>query len=67
MPIGDTRSKVVELLDSLLHAHGGVDRRNTFEKVSADFVTGGGLLPMKGMNVSSKPLEGTASIHHQST
>ena len=38
-----------ELLKSLLQAHGGLDRWNTFEKVSATFVTGRRLMPMKGI------------------
>ena len=60
-------SKTGELLDSGLRAHGGVDRWNTFEEISADFVTGGGLMPMKGMNLDPRALEGTATIHHEST
>jgi hypothetical protein len=60
-------SKTSELLDSALHAHGGVDRWNTSEEISAAFVAGGGLMPMKGMNLDLKPLEGTATIHHEST
>jgi hypothetical protein len=67
MPFGNTISRATELLDSVLHAHRGIDRWNTFEKVSADFVSGGGLLPMKGININSKPLEGTATIHLEST
>jgi hypothetical protein len=60
-------SKTSELLDSALRAHGGVDRWNTFEEITAAFVTGGGLMPMKGMNLDPRPLEGTATIHHEST
>ena len=60
-------SKTSELLDSALRAHGGIDRWNKFEEISAAFVTGGGLMPMKGMNLDPKPLEGTATIHHEST
>ncbi len=65
--IADAISRADELLESVLHAHGGVDRWNTFEKVSAAFVTGGGLMPMKGINTNPKPLEGIATIHHEST
>jgi hypothetical protein len=32
--------KTSELLDSVLRAHGGVDRWNRFEEISAVFVTG---------------------------
>ena len=62
-----TSSKASELLDSAPRAHGGVDRWNTFEEISAAFVTGGGLMPMKGLNLGPRPLEGTATIHHEST
>lgn len=56
-----------ELLDLVLRAHGGVDRWRTFKQVTASFVSGGGLMPMKGINVPPTPLEGTATIHHEST
>jgi hypothetical protein len=38
-----------ELLDLVLRAHGGLNRWNNFNKVSAKFVAKGGLLPMKGL------------------
>ena len=63
--VGDRSAN--ELLASVLHAHGGLDRWRTFEKVSADFVSGGGLMPMKGIQVGAKPLAGIATIHHEST
>ena len=47
-----------ELLDLVLHAHGGLERWRKFNKVSATIVAGGGLLPMKGLDVDPKPLEG---------
>ena len=56
-----------ELLDLVLQAHGGLDRWNKFNKVSATIVAGGGLLPMKGLEVDPKPLEGTVTIHEEST
>ena len=34
-------SKTSEFLDSVLRAHQGFERQNTFEEVSASFVTGG--------------------------
>jgi hypothetical protein len=46
-----------ELLDLVLRAHGGLDRWNKFNKVSATFVAGGGLLPMKGLEADPKPLD----------
>jgi hypothetical protein len=56
-----------ELLDLVLHAHGGLDRWRKFNKVSATIVAGGGLLPMKGLDVDPKPLEGTVTVHEEST
>src|SRR5436190_22872643 len=56
-----------EFLSSVLDAHGGVDRWNKFERVSASFMSGGGLMPMKGINNNPKPLEGECTIHHEST
>ncbi len=56
-----------ELLQSVLQAHGGIDRWNKFTTVSATFVTGGGLMPMKGVELPTTPLVGIASIHEQKT
>ena len=56
-----------ELLDLVLNAHGGLDRWRKFNKVKATIITGGGLLPMKGLDVDPKPLEGTVTIHEEST
>jgi len=35
--------------------------------VSTRIVSGGGLLPMKGIKIVPEPLEGIATIHHEST
>jgi hypothetical protein len=56
-----------ELLDLVWHAHGGLDRWRKFNKVRAMIVAGGGLLPMKGLDIDPKPLEGTVTIHEEST
>jgi hypothetical protein len=58
---------VSELLDLVLRAHGGLDRWGKFDKVTATIVSGGGLLPMKGLEVDPKPLEGTVTTHEEST
>jgi hypothetical protein len=58
---------MTELLDSVLKAHGGIDRWRTFDTVRATFLTGGGLFPMKGINVPSTPSEGVAAIHEENT
>src|ERR1700739_1078946 len=58
---------MTELLHSVLRAHGGLDRWNAFNKVSASFITGGGLMPMKGVELPATPLVGIASIHEERT
>jgi hypothetical protein len=40
-----------ELLDLVLRAHGGLDRWSKFNKIGATIVSGGGLLPMKGIEL----------------
>jgi hypothetical protein len=55
-----------ELLDLVLQAHGGLDRWRKFNKVSATIVAGGGLLPLKGIEVDPKPLEVTVTTHEES-
>jgi hypothetical protein len=56
-----------ELLDLVLRAPGGLDRWRKFNKLSATIVAGGGLLPMKGLDIDPKPLEGTATIREEIT
>src|SRR5215470_284935 len=56
-----------ELLAKILNAHGGMDRWNGYEKVEATIVSGGGLLPMKGIEVDPNPLRVTATTHEEST
>jgi hypothetical protein len=45
--ISDSERLLSELLDLVLHAHGGLDRWRKFNRVRATIVAGGGLLPMK--------------------
>jgi hypothetical protein len=59
--------KMNELLANVLSAHGGLDRWNKLGKVSATIVAGGGLLPMKGLDVDPRPLQGTVTTHSEST
>jgi hypothetical protein len=57
-----------ELLDLVLRAHGGLDRWSKFNKIGATIVSGGGLLPMKGIELPQPPA-GTATVattHEQS-
>jgi len=56
-----------ELLTQVCEAHGGLDRWKTFKKVSATFVTGGGLLPLKGFDGNPKPLPSTVTVQPQTT
>jgi hypothetical protein len=53
------------LLDLVLQAHGGVERWRTFDTVRATFGSGGGLLPMKGLDVPPFPSEAVATIHEE--
>ena len=46
---------MAELLDLVLQAHGGIERWRTFDTVRATFVSSGGLLPLKGLDVAPKP------------
>src|ERR1700752_5190084 len=55
-----------ELLDLVLQAHGGIARWRTFDTVRATFASSGGLLPLKGLDVTPKPSEGVATIHEES-
>ena len=41
MSTDEAGSKTSEFLDSVLRTHQGIERQNTFEEVSASFVTGG--------------------------
>jgi len=54
-----------ELLDLVLEAHGGIERWRTFDTVRATFLSGGGLLPLKGLDAIPKPMEGVATIHEE--
>lgn len=55
-----------ELLGHVLEAHGGLERWRTYDIVRAKFLSGGGLLPMKGLDVVARPLEGIADTHTES-
>ena len=56
-----------ELLSNVLGAHGGLERWKKLDRVSATIVSGGGLLPMKGLEIDPKPLFGTATTRTEST
>jgi len=54
-----------ELLDLVLHAHGGLDRWNEFQKITATIVGGGGLWPLKGIDRDPSPREMTVKLHEE--
>jgi hypothetical protein len=56
---------MTELLDSVLQAHGGLDRWNQFRKVAATIVGGGGLWPLKGVTLDPAPREMTVMLHEE--
>jgi len=57
---------MTQLLDLVLEAHGGIQRWRTFETVRATFLSGGGLLPMKGLETPARASQGVATIHEES-
>jgi hypothetical protein len=56
---------MTELLDLVLQAHGGIERWRSFTTVRATFSSSGGLLPLKGLDVTPQPTEGVATIHEE--
>jgi hypothetical protein len=57
---------MTELLDLALQAHGGIERWRTFDTVRATFASSGGLLPLKGLEVTPKPTQAVATIREES-
>jgi hypothetical protein len=57
---------MTQLLDLVLDAHGGIARWRTFDTVRATFLSGGGLLPMKGLETPARASEAVATIHEES-
>jgi hypothetical protein len=55
-----------DLLARVIAAHGGLERWNTFTKVTATVVAGGGLLPLKGLEANTNPTEVTVTLHEES-
>src|SRR5258708_18312441 len=56
-----------DLLARAIAAHGGLERWNTFNKVTATVVAGGGLKPMKGLEDDHNPRERTVTLHEENT
>jgi len=53
------------LLDCVLEAHGGIQRWNQFNTVSAQIVSGGGLWALKGLIQDAAPRQMSASLHEE--
>ncbi len=56
-----------KLLQQALEAHGGLDKWNSFDKISATIVSGGELWPSKGIHVDTTPRRITADTRRQRT
>jgi hypothetical protein len=54
-----------DLLDSIIDALGGTDRWNSYEKVEATIVSGGGFFALKGMPQDSIPRRMTVWLHEE--
>jgi hypothetical protein len=54
-----------ELLIRVLDAHGGLERWNSYEKVVATIVTGGGLFALKGVLQDASPRRMTVWLHEE--
>ena len=54
-----------DLLDSVLEAHGGLDRWRQFSQVTATIVTGGELWGIKGLVQDASPRQMTVALHHE--
>src|SRR5437870_395047 len=55
----------MKLLELALKAHGGLARWNTFNRVSAAIVGGGGLWPMKNAALDPSPRKMTVALHEE--
>ena len=54
-----------ELLGQILHAHGGIDRWNQYEKAEATIVSGGGFFPLKGVIQDADPRRMAVWLHQE--
>jgi hypothetical protein len=54
-----------ELLGRIIDAHGGMDRWNSYKKVEATIVSGGGLFSLKGAPQDSAPRRMAAWLHEE--
>ena len=56
-----------DFLARVTTAHGGLDRWNKFKKVTTTYVGGGGLWPMKGLEVFPHPIEVMVTLHEETS
>ena len=56
-----------DLLARAVAAHGGLDRWNKFKKVTATYVGGGGLWPIKGLEMFPHPIEVMVTLHEETS
>ena len=54
-----------DLFDSVLEAHGGLERWSGFSRVRATIVTGGELFVTKGLPQDPTPRQMTVALHHE--
>ena len=54
-----------ELPARILDAHGGMDRWNSYQKVGATIVTGGGFFALKGVLQDANPRRMTVWLHEE--
>ncbi|HEY9773119.1 MAG TPA: hypothetical protein V6C81_04855 [Planktothrix sp.] len=53
---------LIELLQRSIDAHGGLDRWREYRQVTANFLTGGGLLALKGSQALASPVPLTSTV-----
>jgi len=56
---------MIELLDRVIDAHGGLERWRSYEKVDATIVSGGGFFALKGLLQDSDPRRMTVWLHEE--
>ena len=61
--VNQNRITLNDLLAHVIEAHGGLDRWNQFNSVTATIVTGGGLWALKGVVQDPNPREMTGALH----
>jgi len=55
----------MKLLNHILEAHGGINRRSQFSKIEAEIVSGGKLFELKGLPQDASPRQMVVWLHEQ--